>query len=420
MPDAPTTDQPTGGYATLQRRTLRTLVVGQVIGTVGVGVAPSIGILAASEVTANEAWAGLARTASTLGAALFGIPLGALAARFGRRVALAAGWWVAATGAAVLVPAAQFRLVPALFAGLLLIGAGSAVALQSRFAATDLATPQRRGRSLALVVWVGTLGSVLGPNLGVPAAAMKDLGINVYAGAFLIAACCLALAGVVVFIWLRPDPLLVRQAAGRARPEARVTARQRLALIRDELRVNRRARYAVIAIITAQIVMVAVMTMTPVHIAHTGGDITIVGITISLHVVGMYALSPVVGQLADRVGHRATIGIGIGLFVASLLVGALRPHNLTWVVVSLLLLGLGWSFCNVAASALFAAVVAEETRATAQGGVDALANIGAAVAAFAAGPLLAASDFATLSLVAMVVLVPLAWLTVAGARSGPS
>jgi MFS family permease len=152
--------------AALQRRTMIVLAITQVVGTVGVGIAPSIGVLLAGEVTQNEAWAGLARTASTLGAALIGLPLGSLAARRGRRVALASGWWLAAFGAALLVASAQWSEPITLFAGLLAIGAGSAASLQSRFAATDLADPRHRGRSLALIVWVGTIGSVLGPNLG--------------------------------------------------------------------------------------------------------------------------------------------------------------------------------------------------------------------------------------------------------------
>ncbi|MFC3243070.1 MFS transporter [Gordonia humi] len=167
----------------LQRRTIRVLVVMQIVGTVGVGIAPSIGILLAEVVTDSETWAGLARTTSTLGAALFGLPLGALAARFGRRHALASGWWTAAAGSALLVVAAQFNQVTLLFCGLLLIGSGSAVSLQARFAATDLAHPHHKARALALIVWVGTVGSVLGPNLGVPGEAVGDLlGVNVYAG----------------------------------------------------------------------------------------------------------------------------------------------------------------------------------------------------------------------------------------------
>jgi len=167
----------------------------------------------------------------------------------------------------------------------------------------------------------------------------------------------------------------------------------------------------VLAILTAQIVMVAVMTMTPVHIAHQGGSITIVGITISLHIAGMFALSPLVGQLADRRGPRLTIGLGIAILVVSLGIGAIRPDGTGWIMLSLILLGIGWSFVNVAASALFSAVVSDEARASSQGGVDALSNLCGATAAFFAGPLLAISSFTVLSLLAAVVLVPLAALT---------
>ena len=401
--------------ALVQRRTMRVLVLMQIIGTVGVGVAPSIGVLLAGEVTQNEAWAGLARTASTLGAALLGLPLGNLAARRGRRVALATGWWTASAGAAILVAAAQWSLVVPLFIGLLLIGAGSAVSLQARFAATDLAEPHHKGRSLALVVWVGTIGSVLGPNLGVPGEIIhRATGLTVFAGAFLVAAACLGLAGVIVFLRLRPDPLLILQ--GSASPAALSPAptgkkRTPIRRILAELRTNRPARFAMIAILSAQVVMVSIMTMTPVHIAHQGGSISIIGITISLHIAGMYALAPVVGFIVDRFGHRPSIGAGILIFAASATIGALRPGDTGWIMVSLFLLGVGWSFVNVAGSALFSRVVSAETRASSQGGVDALANLCGAVAAFAAGPLLAASSFPVLSVLATAVLLPLAVLT---------
>ena len=365
-------------------------------------------MLLAGEVTDSEAWAGLARTASTLGAALLGLPLGNLAARFGRRAALTSGWWVAASGSALLVLAAQVGMVVPLFIGLLLIGAGSAVSLQARFAATDLAEQHHKGRSLALIVWVGTIGSVLGPNLGVPGQAIGDrTGLNVYAGAFLIATVCLAFAGLIVFLWLRPDPLLLLH---HAVPKPAVSAgrkRSRVRLILSELRGNSAARFAVLAILTAQIVMVAIMTMTPVHITHHGGSITIVGITISLHIAGMYALSPLVGFVADRYGHRLAIGSGITIFLASLVIGALKPYSTGWIILSLILLGVGWSFVNVAGSALFSTVNSDETRASSQGGVDALSNLCGATAAFAAGPLLAVSSFSTLAVLAIVILVPL-------------
>ena len=385
------------------------LIIAQIIGTVGVGVAPTIGVLVAEEVTSNEAWAGLARTASTLGAAIFGIWLGTVAARRGRRVALATGWLTAASGSALLVFAAQQSLIVPLFVGLLLIGAGSAASLQSRFAATDLAEPQSKARSLALVVWVGTIGSVLGPNLGVPGKIVGSAtGLNVFSSSFLIAGVFLALAGVVIFFTLRPDPLLtLEQSTHRSAARPRTGFTDRLRQAKTEIQTNELAKTAVIAIVTAQIVMVAIMTMTPIHISHQGGSIELVGITISLHVAGMYALAPLVGWITDKAGHRASITVGILVLMASLVMGVFWPEDMNWLVANLILLGVGWSFINVAGSALFSAVVPAETRAASQGGVDAMSNLSGATAAFLAGPLLALTNFSVLSVLGMVFLIPL-------------
>lgn len=394
----------------IQRRTLTVLAVSQVIGTVGVGIAPSIGILLATEVTDSEVWSGLARTASTLGAALLGIPLGATAARWGRRTALASGWWVSAAGAAVLVAAAQWSLVIPMFLGLLLIGAGQATSLQSRFAATDRARPADRARALSLVVWVGTLGNVLGPNLGLPGQALhRATGLTVFASAFLIAAVCLALAGLVIFLWLRPDPLAGRTASGPVVKEAATRRRfPRVRLLLAEVRTNRRARAAAGAVVIAQVVMVVVMTMTPVHMSHRGDSVTLVGITISLHILGMYALAPVVGQLTDRRGPRPAVVTGVVVLVASLVVAGVASDSTAGVVVALFLLGLGWSFVNVAGSATFSQALTEDHRATAQGGLDASSNLVSAAGAFAAGPLMAVSSFPVVSIVVAVLLIPVA------------
>ncbi|WP_345471757.1 MFS transporter [Glutamicibacter ectropisis] len=398
----------------VQRRTLWILSISQIFGTIGVGVAPSIGILLAEEVTSNEAWAGLARTASTLGAALLGIPLGNLAARHGRRIALASGWWLAALGGLLLVPAAQFQLVVPLFAGLLMIGSGSAISLQARFAATDLASDDHKGRSLALIVWVGTIGTVLGPNLGIPGRIIGDAtGLHIYAGAFLIAGAAMAVAGLLVFVLMRPDPLLVNRSSNQLVASA-IPTRQRRGIKRFavELRLNAPARYAVVSILSAQVVMVAIMTMTPIHVTHHGGSVSLVGVTISLHILGMYALAPVVGYVADRWGYRRSIAVGLAIFVASLLVGGVHPVNMGWIMTSLILLGVGWSFINVSGSALFATVINKQERASVQGGVDALSNLCGATAAFAAGPLMALSSFSALTVVAGIVLLPLVFMTV--------
>ncbi|MGX1738213.1 MFS transporter [Corynebacterium flavescens] len=394
----------------VQKRTLAVLAAMQVIGTIGVGVAPSIGILVADELTNNEAWAGLARTSSTLGAALMGVPFGLLAARCGRRFALSTGWWTAACGSALLVLAVSQHLVALLFFGLFLMGAGLAVSLQARFAATDLADVRHHGRALSLIVWVGTIGSVLGPNLAVPGRYITNAtGLSLYASAFAIAALCMAMAGVISFTFLRPDPLLESlKHSAAARPLATpLSQKEAFGQVFTELRINPGARHAVLAIVSAHIVMVAIMTMTPVHITHHGGSVEIVGITISLHVLGMYALAPLVGQLTDRCGHRITIVIGVLIFFASLLAGVFKAEDFGWIVFSLILLGLGWSFVNVAGSALFSSVVSAQSRTAAQGGVDALSNFCGAFAALISGPLLALTSFPVLSIFGMLALVPL-------------
>lgn len=410
-----------------QRHTLFVLILSQVIGAIGLGVAPSIGILLAGEVTDSETWAGLARTSGTLGAAVMGIPLGNLAARKGRRVALTTGWSVATLGGAILIFASQWSLVVPLFAGLFLFGAGSAVSLQARFAATDLATPKNKARSLSLVVWVGTLGMVLGPNLGTPGEFLGGLtGLTTYASAFLIATVFSLMAGIIVFVMLRPDPMLLSdRLAALERAEERGVGgppsssssssssaspkRKRGAIrgIAREMRESARARTAVIAIIIAQVVMVSIMTMTPVHIVNQGGSVHLVGITISLHIVGMFAFAPVVGMLTDRHGNRFTMLVGSGILLVSLVLGMVVPNSMAGVLVSLILLGLGWSFVNVSASALFARVVSSDRRASSQGGVDALSNLFGATAAFIAGPLMAFTGFAMLSVVAFVFMIPL-------------
>lgn len=395
--------------AAVQKRTLIILIITQVVGTIGVGVGPSIGVLLASDVTDNEMWAGLARTSSTLGAALLGIPLGTLAAKHGRRIALASGWWLAGLGAGVLVFAAQWNLIVPLFVGLLMLGAGGAVSLQSRFAATDLAEPKRKARSLALVVWVGTLGSVIGPNLGVPGEWLgAATGLVPFSAAFLIAGTALISAGTLVFILLRPDPLKLLLKLNEDSSAPMPTGfKARFAMMISEIRVNKPARIAFIAILVSQSVMAAIMTMTPVHITHEGGSVAVVGITISMHVAGMYALSPLVGWLTDKLGHRPSMWIGVFIFFISLLIGVFFADSLAWIMADLFLLGVGWCFVNVAGSALFSTVVAPTVRATSQGGVDASSNLAGAFASFIAGPLLVATSFSMLSIVAMLVMVPL-------------
>ncbi len=407
-----------------RRRTLRLLSVAQILGGIGSGAGLSVGILLAEEVTSSEGWAGLARSGSTIGAALFAIPLAAIALRYGRRVSLGGGWLLAAAGSLLLVVAAETTgtlATTVLLIGMVLAGCGTAVTLQSRFAATDLASPSRRSRDLSLVVWSTTVGSVLGPNLGAPGQALADRFVmHAFAGPFVIATVMQILAAG-LFLLLRPDPLLLAAAKQgltptRAAPGSTPPPRRRLTDALTTAWNVPTARVALVSICCAHTVMVGVMTMTPVHMEHHGATVTLVGLTISLHVLGMFGLSPIVGILSDRFGRVRMIAAGSALLLVATAVAGTAGGSPVRVTIGLVLLGAGWSLSMVAASALLTESVAPAARTRVQGAADAAMNACAAIGAGLSGPLLGTIGFGGLNVLAAAVVVAGAPFVLAGLR----
>ncbi|WP_306317473.1 MULTISPECIES: MFS transporter [unclassified Streptomyces] len=401
----------------VQKRTVRLLSAAQIVGGVGVGVASSLGSLLAEDVAQSETYAGLARTAITAGAAVVGVPLAFLAQRRGRRAALSAGWLAAAIGGFILVGAAVLGSIPLLAFGMLLFGIGSATNQQSRYAAADLAPPHRRARALSVVVWSTTIGSVIGPNLADPGAAVATaLQLPPLTGAFLLSAGCMTVASVLLWGWLRPDPLLLsrqrteseteKSATGTGAPAASESIVGTLRLVRAHLRRTPRAAFALLAIVVANTVMVAVMTMTPVSMAGHGATLTVVGITISGHLLGMYAFSPVVGWLADRFGHLSVTLAGQAVFVASALLSGFSRGSTAMVMAGLFLLGLGWSFSLVAGSAMLSDATPAALRPGVQGIADTAMNVVAAVGACLSGPLMGSTGFGGLNAFAGILVLP--------------
>jgi predicted MFS family arabinose efflux permease len=309
-----------------------------------------------------------------------------------------------------------------LLPALLLMGAGNAANLQSRFAATDLAPAARRGRSLALVVWSTTAGAVAGPNLTRPGAALaRALGIPELSGPFVFsAAAALAAAGVLTLA-LRPDPLLTAQALGTPSgpPGLPLPSRSAAPGALAAIRSSPRAASAVAAIVTSHAVMVAVMAMTPVHMHGDGASLTVIGLTISLHIAGMYALAPVAGWLADRAGRGPAILTGQALLITATLVTATAGHSSTHITTGLILLGLGWSFSTVAASTQLAESVPAADRPTVQGTCDLLMNLAAASAGAISGILVTSIGFTGLSLVAAAAVLPAAAAVVSVRKMSP-
>ncbi len=400
--------------ARVQRRTVGVLSGAVALAGIGVTVGITVGGLLAREVAGSDAAAGLGQTAGVLGAAVLAVPLARLSDRAGRRAGLATGYAVAVGGALVTVLAAVLSSLPLLLAGLFAFGASTACGLQARYAAADLATPERRGRDLSLVVWATTVGSVLGPNLAAPGADLgRALGLPALGGGFAVSAGVFAAVAALLLAGLRPDPLLLsRRGQAAAGPPAGTRGRTREGL--RAVWASPDGRLGLAAVVVSHAVMVGVMVMTPVHMGHAGGHddattLRLVGLVISVHVAGMYLFSPLVGVLADRAGRRATVATGgVLLLAAAAVAGTAPPEATARLTGGLLLLGLGWSCGLIAGSTLVTESVGAGVRPAAQGGTDLLMGLGAAVAGAAGGPLLAAGGFGLVTAVSAALVLPLA------------
>jgi MFS family permease len=398
----------------VQRRAVAVLSLMQVVGGVGVASGIAVNGLLAQDISGSTALSGMAQTMAVLGAALLAVPLARLAQRRGRRPALALGYLVAVVGAALSIVAGVSGSFPLLLLAAALFGGGTASGLQSRYGAIDAAEPARKGRALAVVMWAGTLGSVLGPNLSEAGGRVgTSLGLPLLTGPFLFSVVAFTLAALTSLLWLRPDPLLAAHAA-RARAAMAAAPTGPSASIGTGLRhavgIARRspgARLGLLAVGSGHAVMVAVMVMTPVHLRGDGATLRIVGLVISAHIAGMYAASPVMGWVADRFGRIAGILIGQVLLAWALVLAGTAPsHAHLQLGVGLALLGLGWSAAVVAGSTLVSESVPAAVRPTVQGLSDLVMGLVAAIAGLLAGPVLAARGYPALALVAGVLLLP--------------
>lgn len=383
----------------LQRKTVRVLTLGQVLSGFGLGSTLSIGALLAEHISGTAAWSGAAATFSTLGAATWAIPLSRVAYARGRRPALAIGASVAISGAILVITAAALMQLPILLLGLFTLGAGSATGLQARFAATDLPSQKSRGRDLSIVVWATTVGAVIGPNLFGPGEILGNaLGMPAMTGPFLITICAQLAAATVFWFGLRPDPLLIAMQADTAKSKQKRSIKSAISTIRT----NPKALYAMLAIALSHMVMVSVMSMTPVHLEHNGATLSLVGFTISLHIAGMYAFSPIFGFAADRLGKLPTVLIGQAILIAALLIAGFGSEAFNTVGLGLFLLGLGWSAATVSGSALLVESVPVEQKTNTQGASDSLMMLCGAFGGAISGSILAAFQFLGLNLAALV------------------
>jgi MFS family permease len=403
--------------AAVQRRTVRLLFATQVIGGVGVTVGSSVGALLAADI-AGTSLSGLAQSAGVVGAALLALPATAIVQRSGRRSSLAASYGVAAIGASIIVVAALRNSIAVLFVGFFLFGGAAAASLQARYAAVDLAPAALRGRQLSMIVWATTLGTVVGPQFAAVAGTLlRDYGMPPLAAPFVFSTALFAVAAVALVTLMRPDPAVVARrtaAPSNLTGAPRVGVGFRAAL--HAVAADASARAGVAAMAAGHPVTVGVMAMTPVHIRTAGHPapetLRIVGVVLSAHIAGMYALSPVVGWLTDRVGRRPVIGAGLVLLVVACALAGTAGHCTVRLAIGLMVLGIGWSCTVVAGSTLLSESVPVDVRASAQGLSDASMGLAGASAGALSGVIVGAWGYPMLALLAALAAMPFVLLVI--------
>lgn len=374
----------------LQQRTLVTLSITSVLSGVGVVSTVAAGGLLVADITGSDSLAGLAQTFNVLGAATMAVPLATLTRRGGRRLALGLGYGIASLGALSAILGGVHRWLLFMLAGTFLLGASAASNYQGRFAAVDLAEDDHRARDLSFVVWASTVGAVAGPNLMDPFGRVAlSIGMPRLTGPYLLAFAMLALASLNIWLRLRPDPYTVsveRLVRDTGTSHDRLPVREVLAIVRADPR----AWLGLLSVATGHLAMVSIMVMTPVHMQHVDVSLRVIGLVISAHVVGMYALSPIVGRLADRVGRIRTVQIAVlVLLVAALVAGTSAPGNAVQLGAGLFLLGVGWSGTLIGGSTLLAESISPAIKASAQGANDLVMNLTAACGGALAGVIIA-------------------------------
>lgn len=397
----------------LQRRTLRVLTSGQIVGAAALGAAVTVGAFVLQDILgATTPWAGAATATVTTGTAFMSQVLSRSMQRRGRRIGLQAGYLLAAVGGVVAAVGVETARLVVFLLGLFLFGSGQASNLLARYAATDLATFETRSRAMSRIVFASTFGAVFGPILIVPAerAGESWFGLHEYSGPWLLSSLAFALAGLNTALRLRPDPLLTAAqldgttVTGPA-PPVRIGATVRTMMRRPD------ARLALIAMVISQMTMVAVMAMTPMHLKLHGHE-GISTYVVSLHIAGMFAFSPLVGRFSDARGRIATILVGAAILVVSTVIAALSGdvEQLLWP--SLWLLGLGWNFGLIGGSSYLVDSTPADERVAVQGTADLAMSFCGGIAGFGSGFIRKAIGYhllATTALIAAGILLVIAY-----------
>ena len=338
--------------------------------------------------------------------AVAALPAGRAMDRFGRVPVIGAGFVIGAAGGVLAALGSVLDSAPLVFLGLVGVGTAGGTSLLARTAAGDMYPPERRARGIALVLVGAVFGAILGPAVFSPLLSGRELDDDSLALLWL-AGSGFMLVALALVVFVRPDPRRIAELLNTGTPAGE---RRPAAPLRELLR-----RPGVIpSILAAQAsfsVMVGVMTLTGAvvvdHHGHAGESVFPI---IGAHVLGMYALVLVVGDLIDRIGRPPALVGGLALMAVSV-ISLLWVTSVPATAAALFGLGRGWNLSFVAATAQLADCTHAWERGKLLGFNDLLSGLTGASLALLGGYALTAVGVAALAIGGTVIVVlPALWI----------
>lgn len=374
-------------------RLVWTLFAGVAVGRTGFIMAVTVATLAAGDMAATR-WTGVPPAIGTLGVAVGATVFTKLSERLGRTRSFTGGYLVAGAGTAISASSVAVGSFPLLLVGMFALGLGQATSHLARYAAADLRAQKRRAAAISQLVWAGTIGSILGPLALQPAGDLAVArGFGDLVGPYAAATMLFFLGAAVFASLLRPDPLGL--AFDQIDPSESSSGKERT---RRELFATPTVKLALTSMALGQLVMVLVMTMTPLHLRDAGEGLSEIGYVMTAHTLGMFAIAPITGWLITRVGAFRVIFAGSIILIAAcgLAITGADASSTVILTGALFFLGVGWNFCFVAGSTHLLTGLALAERLSIQGTADTVTWVGGGLANLASGLIVGLSSYAAL------------------------
>lgn len=403
-------------FTRIARRTTFILFLAQSFASAGFIAAATINPILGEKLASSRSLATVPVAAYLLSGAISASVWGRLMDRIGRRNGIALGLALGVIGNTLVLFAIETSSFMLMLFGLMLMGTTNSATQLGRFAAAEVSLPEHRGRAISMVVFGGVTGTILARLSAAPMGEfVVTLGMDELSGAYLTTLILFTLAALIVFTALRPDPRDIGRQLAEAHPSEvpHGEARPISQILRQPA-----AATAVTAMMLGQMVMVAIMVITSLHMEdhhHARPDIYSV---ISAHTFGMYAPSLFSGWLLDKIGRGRMILIGSFTLLLACIAAPLSPNVLP-LGVALFLLGLGWNFCFVGGSTLLADQLSPLERSRTQGANDFLVGLASSIISLSSGFIFNATSYTVMAVIAgMLSLAPLGMAIMWMSREG--